>query len=867
MYELPIEEALPSFLEAMRSGRNAVLVAEPGAGKTTRVPLALLQQPWLNGKKIIMLEPRRLAARAAAGYMARLLGEKVGETAGYRVRLDARISPATRIEVITEGILTRMLQKDPALEGVGIILFDEFHERHLHGDLGLALSLQAQALLREDLRIAVMSATLQEGPLAELLGDAPVIRSAGRHFPVATHYAATRRTLPLEQAMAQTIMQALHRHEGDVLAFLPGMSEIRRTARRLEEAGLPTGVSVRELHGSMTLEAQSEAVASCAVGKRKIVLATSIAESSLTVDGVRIVVDSGLMRVSAFSPRSGLSRLETAPVSKASADQRRGRAGRQAPGVCYRLWTQDEQLRLPDQAKPEIAETDLSSLALELAVWGVADPGELDWLTPPPIAAYKQALTLLSKLGAIDGEGKPTGRGRRIANLGLSPRLGSMLLRAADRGYLELGCRLAALLSDRDLLGGERRADLSLRLQALDNASREDAAAQRVVRQAQQWEQVLSQELGKRELGLSPSTGIIDKAGSARESSAGSDASASNGARKRNGIEALAGNGLTGNPIGSLLAHAYPDRIAQRRQDGRFLLSNGRGAVLRQEELLSQAPYLVVCELDDGGGEARIQLAESISQEELERELSEWLVTEEAVEWDAAGRTVRARERLKLGVLLLRERPLQAPDEEAVADALMEGVALSKLELLPMTKQARSLQARMALMHGSGEGDWPDASDEALLATLDEWLRPHVYGKRSYADLQKLKIAQLLEGMLSWKQKQRLDEQVPTHWTAPSGSRVPIDYSDPQAPFSSVRLQELFGLQQTPRLAGGTLPLTLHLLSPSQRPVQVTQDLASFWANTYFEVKKDLKGRYPKHYWPDDPNAAIPTNRVKPRHQ
>ena len=841
MNELPIDKVLPSFLQALQSGRNAVLVAEPGAGKTTRVPLALLDETWLGGKKIIMLEPRRLAARSAAGYMARLLGEKVGETAGYRVRMDAKTGPRTRIEVITEGILTRMLQKDPALEGVGIILFDEFHERHLHGDLGLALSLQAQSVLREELRIAVMSATLEEGPLASLLGDAPVIRSAGRQFPVETHFADSRRTMPLDQAMEQTIMHAIRQHEGDVLAFLPGMAEIRRTARRIVADGLPAEVKIRELHGSMSLEAQAEAVSACSAGERKIVLATSIAESSLTVDGVRIVVDSGLMRVSAFSPRSGMSRLETVPVSKASADQRRGRAGRQAPGVCFRLWTQDEHLRFPEQTKPEIVEMDLSGLALELAVWGVSSPEELDWLTSPPTAAYEQALSLLSTMGAIDEEGKPTEHGRRIASLGIQPRLGSMLLRAAAVGELSLGCKLAALLSDRDLLGSERRVDLSLRLHALDTASREDAAAQRISRQAKQWEQMLSLSFAERDTTVSLSAG--------------------------KGIETsqTIGTDPSNASIGSLLAHAYPDRIAQQRQDGRYLLSNGRGAVLRQEEVLSQSPYLVVCELDDGGAEAQIQLAESLTHDELEKELSELIRTEQSVEWDAAGRTLRARERVKLGALILKERPFQAPDEEAVADALIRVIAASGLELLPMTKQARSLQARMMLMHASGEADWPDVSDDTLLVTLEEWLKPHVYGKRSHSDLQRLNMVQLLDGLLSWKQKQRLDEQVPTHWTAPSGSRIGIDYSNPEAPFSSVRLQELFGLQQTPRLAGSTLPLTLHLLSPSQRPVQVTQDLASFWANTYFEVKKDLKGRYPKHYWPDDPNDAIPTNRVKPR--
>lgn len=830
MKALPIDEVLPELLAALDKGGNAVLVAEPGAGKTTRVPLALMEQKWLAGGKIIMLEPRRLAARSAAAYMAETLGEKAGERIGYRVRMDAKVGPRTVVEVVTEGVLTRMLQADPALEGVAAILFDEFHERHLHGDLGLALSLQAQSLLREDLRIVVMSATLDAAPVAVLLGGAPVIHTKGRAFPVVTRYAAIRRTRPLEPAVGKAVLEALRDEPGDVLVFLPGVAEIRRTARWLAEAGLPPGVRVAELHGSMPLEAQSLAIAPCAAGERKVVLATSIAESSLTVEGVRVVVDSGLMRVPRFSPRTGLSRLETVQVSKASADQRRGRAGRLAPGVCYRLWTEVEHAHLPEQGKPEIMDADLASLALELAVWGVKDPLELNWLTPPPEAAFEGALTLLQSIHALDAAGKPTASGERIARLGLHPRLGAMLWAArGDGAKLRLACELAALLSERDLLGSQHNVDLQLRVDGLRNAGRE-AAAQRVKAQAEQWLRMLE--------------AMLREDGFAGEAAGG-------------------GRDVT---LGALLARAYPDRIAQRRPDGRYLLANGRGAVLPEQQPLSRFAYLVVCELDDAGSEGRIRLAAAIEKPELENELSDYVTKEEAVEWDPAAAAVRARRRLRLGALTLSEGPLERPDPELVANQLLQGIRQKGIESLPLGKSGAGLLARMRLMQRhSGDSEWPDVSEEALLDTLEQWLKPHLYGLKSLFDLSKLQMTGILTGLMSWKQSQELDEQVPTHIVVPSGSRIPIDYSDPESPVLAVRLQEMFGLKETPRIARGRLPLTLHLLSPSQRPVQVTRDLASFWEHAYFDVKKDLKGRYPKHYWPDNPYEATATNRAKPR--
>ncbi|CAM3151998.1 ATP-dependent helicase HrpB [Paenibacillus lupini] len=829
MTQLPIDRVLPQVLEALQKGTNAVLVAEPGAGKTTRVPLALLKEAWLEGRKIIMLEPRRLAARSAAKYMASMLGEQVGDTVGYRVRLDTKVSARTKIEVVTEGVLTRMLQEDQALEQVGAVLFDEFHERHLHGDLGLALALQSQTLLREDLRLVVMSATLDAEPVAELLGGAPIIKSSGRVYPVETFYRSTRIEGKVEPQIAQTIVQALREHAGDVLVFLPGIGEIRRTAGLLAQAGLDSSIRITELHGSLPLEAQDAAVAPCKPGERKVVLATSIAESSLTVEGIRIVVDSGLMRVPRFSPRTGMTRLATTSVSQASADQRRGRAGRLAPGVCYRLWTEQEHPYLPLQNTPELLETDLTPLALELAVWGVMKPTELAWLDPPPQVAYRQSFDLLTLLHAIDEEGRPTEWGSRIAKLGLHPRLGFMLLKAEQLGLAAAACELAALLSERDLLPQERNVDVRLRLEALRGYSgrlvADRGAIQRVKAQAQQWSRML-QENGKQQQLADGSEGIAD--------------------------------------IGLLLAFAYPDRIAQRRSDGRYLLANGRGAVLPELQPMSRAAYLVAAELDDAGVESRIRLAAELNMDRLEQAAGEQLQVEEAVEWDMDAHAVRARRRIRLGAIILKEAPLQQPSPERVAIALADGIAREGLELLSMSKAAKQLQARMLLMaqHNSG---WPDVSEENLLATVQDWLLPHLYGMKNRSDLQRLNMVQLLEGLLSWTQRQELDEQVPTHMTVPSGSRIPIDYSDPDAPFIAVRLQELFGLQETPRLAGGRLPLTLHLLSPSQRPVQVTRDLQSFWNEAYFEVKKDLKGRYPKHYWPDDPYAAQPTNRVKPR--
>ncbi|HET9983477.1 MAG TPA: ATP-dependent helicase HrpB [Longimicrobiales bacterium] len=831
MQPLPIDDAIPELRRALRDAPGAVLEAPPGAGKTTRVPLALLDEPWLEGRKIVMLEPRRLAARAAARHMAHLLDEGVGGTVGYRVRMDTRVSARTRIEVVTEGVLTRMLQGDASLEGVGLLIFDEFHERSLHADLGLALALESRAVLREDLRILVMSATLDGESVARLLGDAPVVSSPGRSWPVETHYLARRREGHLEPAVARAVLRALERHEGDVLVFLPGAAEIRRTAERLREAELPPGTRVLPLHGNLSAEEQDRAIAPSRPGERKVVLATSIAETSLTIEGVRVVVDGGLMRVPRFSPRTGMTSLETVPVTRASADQRRGRAGRLGPGVAYRLWTEAEDRQLLAHGAPEILEADLAPLALELAAWGAA-PEELRWLDPPPAAAFSQARELLRELGALDAGGAITPRGRRMAGFPTHPRLAHMLLIGKESGAGGLAAELAALLGERDLFrgeGGPPDADVRLRVEALRGAAAgpsfrgfvvDRGARERVRAEAREW---------RRTLQLPPGDVATDAAG-------------------------------------LLLAAAYPDRVGQRRpgQRGRFLLRNGRGASLPESQALASADWIVAAQLEGQGRESRVFLAAPITLEELERSFGEQIEEESIVAWDDAVDAVRARRRRRLGALVLRDAPAAEAEPERVREAVLERVAREGVEALPWSDEAVRLRQRLAFLRRL-DASWPDVSTEALAATLPEWLGPYLGGVRGRADIARLDLARVLEGRLSWEQRRRLDEWAPTHLEVPSGSRIALDYSDPEAPVLAVRLQEVFGLLETPRIGGGRVPLTLHLLSPAHRPVQVTRDLASFWRSGYFDVKKDLKGRYPKHYWPDDPLTATPTRRTRPR--
>ncbi len=827
MNVLPITAILPQLVNTLHERTCAIIIAQPGAGKTTQVPLALLEASWLQGQKILMLEPRRLAARAAARYMAKLLGEEVGQTIGYRVKNDTRVGPKTRIEVITEGVLTRMLQQDPALDGVGIVIFDEFHERSLHADIGLALCRQSQTLLRDDLRILLMSATLEANEISALLDDAPIIESEGRTYPVETHYLHQKVVGRIEPTVVACIGQALREHTGSLLVFLPGTAEIHRVANGLAALRLGGEVEIAPLYANLSVEAQDQALSAVrSPGHRKVVLATSIAETSLTVEGITVVIDCGLMRVPRFSPRTGMTRLTTVPVSVASADQRRGRAGRLGPGVCYRLWTETEHRQLPPSSTPEIREADLAPLALELAAWGAPDPATLVWLDPPPAAAYQQARDLLVQLGALHENGSLTPHGKRVAALGLHPRLAHMVLQAIPLELGSLACELAAMLSERDFMrAAERDADVRSRIEVLWCALQGDARegvdlglCRRIAAEAK----VLMQSLGVR-----PSEGRAEASG-------------------------------------LLLAFAYPDRVAQRRSAGRFTLANGRGAVLPELQPLSNERYIVAAELDDNGVESRIYLAAPLEEEQLFTAFEAHIRKEQVVEWDRTLGSVRARERWQLGALTLKDKPLQEPNPDLVLQALLEGIRSESLDVLPWTRSARQLQERSIFLHRFTE-NWPDLRDEALLATLEDWAGPHLYGLKSKGALSRLNLTSLLEEMLTWEQRRSLDEWAPTHIQVPSGSRIPVDYSNMESPTLSVRLQEMFGLADTPRIAKGRVPVTLHLLSPAQRPMQVTKDLASFWREAYFEVKKDLKGRYPKHYWPDDPMAAIPTNRAKPR--
>ncbi|MCO6411741.1 MAG: ATP-dependent helicase HrpB [Thiogranum sp.] len=821
---LPIEPLLPQLRQSLARERNLVLQAPPGAGKTTRVPLALLDAPWLDQRKILLLEPRRLAARAAARFMAAALGERIGETVGYRVRLESRVGPRTRIEVVTEGVLTRMLQDDPALQSVGLVIFDEFHERSLHADLGLALCLDSQSALNETLRVLVMSATLDGAAVARLLGDARVLRSEGRSFPVTVHYRParqpSRRHAVVTDDLVREIRRAIDEESGSVLVFLPGAGEIRQLENALHGAQIGPDVIIAPLYGQLGSAAQDLAIQPAPPGKRKLVLATSIAETSLTIEGIRIVIDAGLMRQPRFDPGSGLTRLVTLPVSRAAADQRCGRAGRLEAGVCYRLWPEHQHL-LP-AARPEILEADLAPLVLELAQWGVQDAAQLRWLDSPPAAHLAQARQLLQQLGALDGGGRITAHGRAMLQLGAHPRLAHMMLRARELGYAALACELAALLSERDPLRGARatEADMLLRLDLLrrrgTGQGSDKGLSGRVKDTARQWQ---------RQLG-----------GGSASSVAADDAMA-----------------------GALLAFAWPDRIGQRRGgvDGRFLLSNGRGAMLRDPEPLAAADYLVAAQLGDGR-EARIFLAAEVQREQLQEYHGDLLSAHCFVAWDDREQCVRARRQLRLGELVLTDEAWPDADPQEIQAALLEGVRRRGIACLPWNEAARGLQARLNFLHHLVPAEWEDVSDDALLAGLEHWLLPHLAGMTRLAQLQRLDLHALLLAPLSWTRQRQLRELAPEFLTVPSGSRVRLDYSQ-DIPVLAVRLQEMFGLADTPRIAGGRVPVLLHLLSPARRPVQVTQQLGSFWQGSYHEVRKELKGRYPKHHWPEDPLQAQAT--------
>ncbi|MDQ6829894.1 MAG: ATP-dependent helicase HrpB [Gemmatimonadota bacterium] len=828
---LPIDDALPALRDALRTGGAAVLQAPPGAGKTTRVPLALLDEAWLGGAKIVMLEPRRLAARAAARRMATTLGEHVGDTVGHRVRMDTRVGPRTRIEVVTEGVLTRMLRDDATLENVGLVIFDEFHERNLQADLGLALTLQTRAILRPELRLLVMSATLDGERVSALIDDAPIVTSAGRAFPIDIRYVEPRVDGRIEQSVAAAVRDAIANDSGDVLVFLPGAGEIRRVANLLGDAGrLGRGVRIAPLFGNLSQEEQDRAIESSAPGTRKIVLSTAIAETSLTIEGVRVVIDCGLSRVPRFSPRTGMTRLETVRVSRASAAQRAGRAGRVAPGVCYRLWPALDQGHLVEHATPEIVDADLASLALDLAAAGVVDPAELMWLDAPPAASFAQARELLAELEAIDDSGRITEHGRRMSAMSLHPRLAHMVLRAHALGgprSAALACDIAALLAERDVLRGEGAppdADVRIRLDLLRGdaepeyargASVDRDALRRVRDEARQLRAQLRRELGVE---------VPNERGDSNE-------------------------------CGLLLAFAYPDRIAQRRQGAsRYVLRNGLSASFGAGQTLAESAHIVAAELDGKRPESRIYLAAPVEIAEIVEQFGSQIAREDVVEWDSTARGVTARRRDRLGAIVLRDIAIERADATSVTRALLDGIAKEGIDVLPWSDASRGIRERVAFLHRGRPDDWPDVSDDALIATLDEWLGPHLHGVKRLDD-DRIDLTMALMSLVGWPRRAMLDEHAPTHIALPRGHRARIDYSDPDAPVLAARIQDLFGLAETPRIAGGTVPLTMHLLSPARRPVQVTKDLASFWRTTYAEVRKDLRGRYPKHEWPEEPGG------------
>ncbi|QAU49982.1 ATP-dependent helicase HrpB [Bradyrhizobium guangzhouense] len=795
----------------------AVLVAPPGAGKTTRVPLALLDAPWAKGKKIIVLEPRRIAARASADRMAKSLGERAGETVGYRVRFGSKISRATRIEVVTEGIFTRQILDDPELSGVAAILFDEFHERSLDADLGLALARDAQLGLREDLRILVMSATLDGARVARLLGEAPVVESEGRAFPVETRYLGRKADAPIERQMADAIASALRADGGSVLAFLPGAAEIRRTQNFLAERVQDASIEIVPLFGALDAAVQDRAISPAAKGMRKVVLATSIAETSLTIEGVRIVVDSGLARVPRYEPDIGLTRLETVRAARAAVDQRRGRAGRTEPGVCYRLWDEPQTASLAPYTQPEILSADLSSLVLDLAQWGVADPAALSFLDPPPQPAWKEAKSLLTELNALDGDGRITAEGKSLRALALPPRLARMIVDSHRAGCGEEAAEIAAILTERGL-GGDS-ADLEHRRDQFRRDRSPRAASARDL--ARRWaSRVAASEKPDQQEDLS---------------------------------------------TGLMLAYAFPDRVARNRGNGSFVLANGRGAAVEQTSSLARAPYIAIGEMTGTAASGRILLAAPITEADIELHFAEHIESVDEISFDRGAMALRARRKRVLHAITLSEATLSVSPSEHTARIFADGLIAAGLDRLPWSKAAKQWRDRVMFLRKAEGDSWPDLSDDGLIARRDDFLVPVLYDKIALKDISAGDLSDALMALLPWEMRARLDREAPTHFEAPTGSVLAIDYEAEQGPTIAVRLQELFGLNTHPSIAAGKVPLVLELLSPAQRPVQVTRDLPGFWRGSYAAVRSDLRGRYPRHPWPDDPATALPTRRAKPR--
>ncbi len=813
---LPIDVVLEPLAAALRERPNAVLVAPPGAGKTTRVPLALLDEPWTAGKKLLVLEPRRLAARGAAERMAKTLDERVGDTVGLRVRLGSRIGPKTRIEVVTEGVFTRMILDDPELSGIAAVFFDEFHERSLDADLGLALALDAQTGLREDLRLLVMSATLDGARVASLLGDAPVIESEGRAFPVEPQRLPRDPSRRIEDQVADAVRRALREETGSVLVFLPGQSEIRRTETLLRDTVKDPAVLIAPLYGAMDQGAQDEAVRPAPPGLRKIVLATSIAETSLTIEGVRVVVDSGLARVPRFEPDLGLTRLETVRVSRAAADQRRGRAGRTEPGVCFRLWEEAADGALEAFARPEIHSADLSGLLLDCAAWGVSDPATLRFLDPPPGPAVTEARKLLADLDALDEAGRITERGRAVRDLPLPPRLARMVVEAGRRGEASLAAEIAAVVTERGL--GGTGTHLGHRIDAFRRER--GGRSEDMRRMARGWAAMVAKDAPP----------------------------------------------VASDRAGAVLALAFPDRVAKARgATGAFVMANGRGASVEAHEALAREPFLAVAEIAGTAGNARILLAAPLSREEIEDEFGSHVREADELSFDRNAAALRARRVRRLGAIVLDERTLPVPATEEAARALARGIASLGIDRLPWSKGLAQWRDRVLFLRRADPTNWPDLSDEELAKTAEDWLAPHLHGLSSLGQIGGDALDSAMRAMLDYAALRRIEAEAPTHFEAPTGNRHPIDYEAEEGPVLAIRVQELFGLKAHPAVAGGRLPLVLHLLSPAHRPIQITKDLPGFWSGSWAAVKAEMKGRYPKHPWPDDPANAAPTARAKPR--
>ncbi len=813
--DLPVGAVLADIAGALAETKRAVLSAPPGAGKTTLVPLHLLRQEWRGDKKIILLEPRRLAARAAAGRMAGLLSEPVGETVGYRMRLDNRVSSKTRIEVVTEGVFARMVLDDPELSGISAVIFDEFHERSLDGDFGLALALDVQGGLRDDLRILVMSATLDVERISALMGDAPVIQSLGRTFPIDVRYEERWQGLPVEEKVAKAIAEAHASQAGSILAFLPGQAEITRTAARLE-GRFPDDTDIIPLYGNLSQREQDAAIKPAAAGRRKIVLATSIAETSITIDGVRVVVDSGLQRLPVFEPSTGITRLDTVRVSRASAEQRAGRAGRTEPGVAIRLWHPGQTAALNAFTPPQILASDLTGLALDLAHWGVRDPSALAFLDRPPEAALTESVALLKNLGALDGSGALTRTGRLMRGLSLPPRLAAMVIASAHEGSGETAAMLAVMLTEQGLGGNSIDLDERLRRFVSERGERAQAA----------------RKLAFRLLGA---------------------------------IGDMPASDETPSEAGPLLLHAYPDRIAlQRGARGRYVMANGRGGELAETERLAANKMLVVADMTGRAAQPRILAAAAIERADIERRMPHLIVQQDQLTFDRASGQARARRVTSLGAIILDETPLPRPDGERAAQALANGVREFGVGMLPFSRDALQLRDRINFLHTSIGEPWPDVGDDALVSRLEEWFIPFQHGVRSLQDIRPGSLSEGILSLVSHEVARDLGRLAPTHFEAPTGQRHPIRY-DASEPTLSIRVQELFGLKDHPAIAQGRLPLLLELTSPAHRPIQTTRDLPGFWAGSWKDVRADMRGRYPRHPWPEDPASALPTSRAKPR--